>query len=60
MWRTTISDQSLEELLASSWLAFGSHALDVALGVTVISMVKILQDWQVLKHQRLILTEDAT
>jgi len=50
--RTSLDAETLNEIVASSWLMLGSEALDLPLGIVVIALVSKLQAWQSLKLSR--------
>jgi hypothetical protein len=51
--RTTLQAETLEQIIASSWITFASDALDLPLGLVAITLVTNLQTWQSEKHSRL-------
>jgi len=51
VFRAALRANSVDELLASSWLTFVSDALDLPLSIVVILLVSKLQEWQLAKHQ---------
>jgi len=51
--RTTLRAETLEQLIASSWITFISDGLDLPLGVVAITVVTNLHSWQSEKHSRL-------
>jgi hypothetical protein len=56
--RTTLRAETVEQLLASSWLTFISDSLDLPLGLVAIAIVGKLQSWQSEKR-RVLCSHDA-
>lgn len=50
--RTSFYAETIDELLASSWLLMYSNVLDIPLGIVVIGLVSTLHDWQSRKLER--------
>lgn len=50
--RTAFREETIDELLASSWLTFLSDALDLPMGIVVIMLVSKLKAWQSEKLRR--------
>lgn len=44
--RSTLSAETVDELLASSWMVWFSDAVDIPLGVLAIVLVSTMYDWQ--------------
>ena len=50
--RTAFRAETIEQLLASSWMIFISDVLDLPLGIAAIAIVANLQAWQTEKRER--------
>jgi hypothetical protein len=52
VFRSALRADTVDQLLASSWITFASDALDLPLGIVAIAVVAKLQTWQSEKHRR--------
>lgn len=52
-FRSAFRADTVDELIASSWITFVSDALDLPLGIVAIAVVAKLQTWQSEKRRRL-------
>ncbi len=46
VFRTSLSAETVDEILTASWLTFASDTLDIGLGVVAIILVATMQEWQ--------------
>lgn len=56
LFRTALRADTVDELLASSWMTFVSDALDLPLCIAAMVVVTKLQAWQAEKRRRLAIT----
>lgn len=52
VFRMSLSAETIDELLVSSWMIWISDAVEIPLGIVVIVLVGTLTDWQERKYER--------